>query len=53
MRANRLYLEYEKVESVGLPGDAPMLNFPKIRVNLACSSLAEGYSGLFSCLCNS
>ena len=52
VKANRLYLEYEKVETVGLPNDAPMLPFTKIRANLIGSSLAGGYSGLFKTFCN-
>ncbi len=53
VKANRLYLEYGKVESVGLPMDAPILQFSKIRINLTQSSLVGGYAGLFRCLCNS
>ncbi len=53
VKANRLYIEYEKVESVGLSMDAPILQFSKIRINLTQSSLAGGYAGLFRCLCNS
>ena len=52
VKANRLYLEYEKVETVGLSDDYLELTFPKIRVNLISSSLAGGYSGLFKSFCH-
>ena len=45
--SNRLYLEYEGVDGIGLSDDAPILNFPKIRANLMYSSLVGGYEGLF------
>jgi len=45
-------LEYEGVDGIGLSDDAPMLTFPKIRVNLMYSSLVGGYEGLFAVMAN-
>lgn len=53
VKANRLYIEYEGHEGVGLAGDSiKMLPFPKIRINLTKSALIGGYMGMFRCLCN-
>jgi hypothetical protein len=47
-----LFIEYEKVDGIGLDSDAPILNFPKIRANLIESALVGGYSGLFAAFLN-
>lgn len=52
VQANRLNIEYEKVEGMGLGNDAPILRFPKIRINLSKSSLQGGYKDLFRSICN-
>lgn len=52
VKANRLYLEYEGVEGLGLGNTGVMLPFSKIRVNLVKSALVGGYAGLFRTFCN-
>ena len=47
----KMYIDYEGFDGVGLPEDAPPLNFYKIYANLEKSNLAGGYRDLFRVMC--
>lgn len=52
VRINKVYIEYEKVEGIGLADDAPKINSSKIRANFIQSQLLGGYTGTFQTFLN-
>jgi hypothetical protein len=39
-------------ECMGVPYDAPVMRFPKIRINLTANQMVGGYEGLFRIVAN-
>lgn len=39
-------------ETVGVPPDAPLLHFSKVRINLTRCDMAGGFEGLFRIIAN-
>ena len=48
----RLYIETIDKEVLGVPPDAPILKFSKIRINLTKCDMIGGFDGLFRIITN-
>lgn len=52
VQCKRLYVETMDRETVGVPLDAPLLHFSKVRINLTRCDMAGGFEGLFRIIAN-
>ena len=52
MEGKKLYVQYEGVDSgIGLAEDAPIVNFPKIYLNLEKTGFIGGYRDILRVFC--
>lgn len=52
VQCKRIYIEAMNKEYLGVPLDAPILRFAKIRINLTGNQMVGGYEGLFRIVAN-